>query len=521
VGNGIEPGLASAALASSVSCNPAAPWANFSKSLAFIFCADRTELGLDFSEPDLPQPLLGNPMTQKWTTLVCVSAFALTFGVACLLMGQGRNQPAQADAGPKPAVSAGVTTEAGPQDAKKPEITPDEEDRSPRPPPRSPVLISKWDLPVETKNPNYEQIRAFNVFLDASGRRLVTQSRWETICWDAQTGQALMRLKADKRAVSGKLPNGTATYIDQEICVSPDARVVALIHRDGSQVALHAADSGRLIGTYTPPKNGQIFTDWNHPAFTLGGQYLFLQVCLKFPGRHDRFAFAAISTRTGEGRILDIPDSGKDRYSYTALLPVPGQAALLCDQNNDGRSARVKSIDLSTGKERPITGVEDVCNSTFPQSGIRVSPDGRYLLATGFGTVQVCDWRSGRKFLKVSAGNGWFTADGKRCLILSNSVPAIYRVNRETGQRYTFEGTPFEDSLDLYDIESQKKIASLAMEKYGFGGECQLSVSGDGKFFALATRTTRVGVFDFQAAFDVAPLPSYPLFQETERLRLQ
>src|SRR5207244_4630338 len=132
-----------------------------------------------------------------------------------------------------------------------------------------------------------------------------------------------------------------------------------------------------------------------------------------------------------------------------------------------------------------------------------------WLLAVSNDSPEVCDWRAyqvpvqqGDKSDKFSGyDQGWFTPDGKRFAVIWRSTLTEYTMKGgiTTGRR-------IDDEIQLFDIASQKKIASFTPKRRGLGSLVHaLAMSYDGKSFAVWTGT-EVGVLDFHAAFGVAPL---------------
>jgi WD40 repeat protein len=438
-------------------------------------------------------------------------SFALA-GILALMMGQERKLEAQAGSATAPALATPAAAESKPAEVEaRPNLADagskaearneGEKDRVEPPPPEKPLLIKHWKMPGEPKKDGdrWGDIRVNNLYLDPTGTRLVTQTRLETICWDVPRSKGILTYRPETK-ITQRSAAERDVRIMQEILVSPDARVVAIVNKDGTEVLLRVAETGEVIADYKPMKGGGLWTDDNHPAFTPGSDYLLFATCLKNVAG-DRYVFAAISTRDGKARILDLPSFEKRHYMYTAMAPVPRASGIFFDHSFDfipGTSSHVTFVDLKTGKEAPVaTDFPPI--SSFPETGIRVSPDGRYLLVTS-GQFAVYDWRALKTYVKLPGlSPAWFTPDGRR--IVAHGAPARMML-LPSGQQYTEPA-----DLRLYDIATGQNLGMIKIGALGFGSITSISFSGDGKTFAIADYIGKVAVVDFEQAFQVAPLP--------------
>ena len=129
---------------------------------------------------------------------------------------------------------------------------------------------------------------------------------------------------------------------------------------------------------------------------------------------------------------------------------------------------------------------------------------GKLVLAWEPKALQVCEWRSGKRLLDLTAGNftisrGCFTPDGQRILVTRQATVEKWIIGGADG----FRKEQYPNTVELYDLATKKQLGQYETNEESISG---IGISADGKTLALADRTVVSGV-DFEAAFGVAPLP--------------
>lgn len=438
--------------------------------------------------------------------VVVAAAVALSSGF--LFQAARRLDPAPAPAAPAEAKPA----EARAAEEKKIEAKPapakpaPEQKAAAKPPaaaaksparPGGSAVRHRWEVVrpprLTGKASDYDDYVVRDVVLDPSGDRVLTRTRKEIAYRDARTGTRLQTFPADPKKF---------------FFVSPDARFVASVTKDGKEVTLFRAATGERVGTYRTPRGQERNPEKYTPTFTPGGDFFLFCVREK---KLDRIC--AMSTRNAAVRFLNVKrEWDRDDYEWKVLLPLPREGAFLRQTFHMG----VWRTDLKTGREHKINTVDFEPSLWQDAVGVKVSPDGRYLSARQQSQLKVIDWRSDRSLIKDRStprfDNEWFTPDGKRIAVL-RTTDIIYIVNDE-------QRTPTGGWLQLYDIATGAKLAEFIMDSHGLDGLSALAFHRDGRSFVMADKTCHVAVVDFERAFRVKPLPPAPAPERAESLPL-
>jgi hypothetical protein len=436
-------------------------------------------------------------MNQNWGVLACIGAFGLTFaGGVALIVSQRQDPPPLVPPAPvKPEAPKEEEKEKPPPKVEKKEVV-----NKPTKPTRA-VIIQQWKgtqppAPKGENSPNFEDFFYREIAFDRYGGKLVGYTNREAVCWDAIGGNRLHTFPVASRVVPRKPPNPPDFVIDQQIRITRDGRVVAMIDKNGKSVTLYEASSGTKIGTYKAPKDRSEFTQWRPPEFTPRGDSLVY--CINGGGNRDEIC--AVSASTAAGRKVSLGRAFKEeRFDWIVLIPLLDQSIFIRQWRGD----IVKVLDLNTGQERKLDSVTVKPFSLFENRGIKVSPDRRYLSARSITSIEVVDWQKDQRLMKAGAEtihNEWWTPCGKRLVILKSTNWITYR----GGHRIT----PIGGWLELWDVQKGVKIGDFEQDKVGLMNSVSaIAFTPDGKRFALADRAAGIAVLDFEMAFGVAPLP--------------
>lgn len=451
-------------------------------------------------------------MNQQLSVVVCVIAFGLTFAAGFAFLRTQEAEDPRPQANQKPAPEAVDK----PEPKKEPEAPKQEQEvAKPAPakdPAARPTLISNWTgaaPPAEKgeNEPSYELYYARELSVDWTGARVLTATYLEAICWDSASGLPLQKFKVATRTVPRKPPDKPELHIDQEVRVSPGARTVAMIDKNGKSVTLHDAVSGARLGTFRAPKDRDRYMDHHPPEFSVGGDFLLFSI----KSADNRDQVCSVTAANAQAGVLDLRrPKNESSFMWRVLIGMPRAATLIRHAYSDD----VRVLDLSTAKERVLKSVTVKPFSLFQTRGIKMSPNGRYLSARGIGRVQVVDWQNDRLLMSTSGdiSNEWFTPDGTRLVVGKDTDWIQYR----GGERLT----PIGGWLELWDVERGTKLADFRQDKVGLRqGYVALGFSGDGTKFALGDRKNGVALIDFEKAFGVPPLPPVPAPQEKESWR--
>ncbi|MFL5340091.1 MAG: hypothetical protein ACJ8F7_08060 [Gemmataceae bacterium] len=429
--------------------------------------------------------------TLKWALPVCLGATGSAFLVV-FTYGFQKNDPPPP---PSFAIAPGVINVGGPPPETTPVAAPPADTRPEQPVQHPPAPVStpdkepptpatvkwRWTAFPETSPGKFNSAHIRELTFDPSGRRVVTHAHKEIKVYLAATGKLQHTFTAGKR----------------EPIVSPDGRFIALLGEDMKSMTLYDTATCREITT----SRCELYF-WERPAFTPWSDWLVMNVWRS----HGPCSFWAISTSTGRGQDVDIPDPKRtlDSFHYQALLPVPDSQTFIVDSRSHAETKyRVWAFDLKTGKQTPVTGITiEPWIGPFPR-GLRLSPDGKLLLAWEPKALQVCEWRSGKRLLDLTAGNfnfsrACFTPDGKRLLVTRQATVEKWIIGGADG----FRKEQYPNTVELYELATKKQLGHYETNEESITA---IGISADGKTLALADRTVVTGV-DFEAAFGVAPL---------------
>jgi hypothetical protein len=315
----------------------------------------------------------------KWSVPIFIAVLLLTFvGSYFFMVGRSENQAAESAAPAKPLPEKDQLPSTNEDTPPKPDVEAVEQlDAQTKPttiPQREGLVLKRLTLPDERNadgTPRNKDHVIQSLALDPTGRRLVAASRQTTYCLDIATGQVLQTFSNDSP------PHNTRP---QFIATSPDARFVMLCSADGKEVTLREAATARLIGTYRlddKSRSNQFQFESRLPALTPAGDFLLLGAGTVTPN-----ALHAVSTRTGAGKLVDVPRVDFSKKDYRYLLPVPQASTFFVHAGahfDKANPSNLYAVDFSTGKETPLT-----CLPTHPNLSdnrpLTLSPDGTLLL---------------------------------------------------------------------------------------------------------------------------------------------
>jgi hypothetical protein len=331
-----------------------------------------------------------------------------------------------------------------------------------------------------------------NVYLNPDVTRIITVADKEAICWDTASGKPVQVFPSPMQS--------------RQNYIAPDARTYVELRSDSkATTTVRSTETGQVIGTYLV-KKPSLHGCSEKPGFTPGGDWF---VFCERKGHYDRYysTFHAVSTRTGQGRVLTTKiTTGDEDYSLNHLYlhAVPNEPTLLMyfpDTLGGLVPARVCAFDTRTGSVTGFPAVtakpRDLCNT--PGFGMKLSVDGTKLMSLDlWGDLQVCDARSGRLVGEVKKPrNQWsrldavLTPDGLRLVTLNQPTP---------GHRNWFY---------LHDLATAAELDGFDSIQLGLPENIEakrLDISRDGKTLAVMF-PYKVLLVDFEAAFGTRPLP--------------
>lgn len=439
------------------------------------------------------------------STFIAGGTFVLSFAILLVMMvrkgGQQSAPPKEsmqiaAVSGNSPTAPAGPTAEI-------PEIPP----KAPAPPQARPLVLAQLALPEDKPSQGKEELEEGairDLYFDRTGTKLIAVSDRDTHCLDVATGQSLQVYRTDARSQVAHHPF---------IAVSPDGRFVAVPHEEHKELVLQEADTGKTIAKYRADDRTHLGFTLLPIAFTPGGEFAVTMV------GHDGPAYLAVSTRTGTGRLLAIPDWKGKAELHSFLVPLPAQATLIrggvLKTKGETSSSGIRALNLTTGADRPISGVTVKPETWQGDRPLVASPDGKWLLAKNRDTIQVCDWQVNRLvFDRTREGDVYrgprFTPDGQRFLI-------IWIQDTFQPEKFGTIDKPSADSVMLFDVASGKRLGDFTPPDSKHNQLTAVAMSQDGKTLAVAAGRL-VSVLDFQEAFKIAPLPPVSRPAEPEQL---
>lgn len=432
-------------------------------------------------------------MNQSLGTVAAIGAGALAFAAGFLVLNQNarNNVPATtSEAGP-------ANPDPAPPEPPKP-VAPAVAPPPTKPAPPATPIVKRWHLGGRPWKPDERR----RVYVDPNDFRAVTQTDSEIVCWNLNNGSRLQTFR----------PEGKGMY------VSPDAKVVATVTQDGRRVVMREASTGSLIGTYEPRGGGEILLHEHEPAFTPAGDFLCL--CVKEKTKNAREAIAAVSMRTGVGRIVDLPRDWFDTtgHQWRILMPLPSRNVFLrtlvahpcCVMNlRDGINTRVESLSIGP-------------DSRPGSRSCKLSPDGRYLLARAPSQLRIIDWKADEIVLKHNMPlltDDWFTPDSKR--FLSLRVPP--RPLDSIAPHGWLQLCSFEQIIanDVDRSPRARLLGEFTMDHHELAGVADLAFLRGGKQMLILDRGSSAAIVDFEAAFREPPLPPGPRPTSPESLPLR
>jgi hypothetical protein len=371
-------------------------------------------------------------------------------------------------------------------------------------PPR-PLVVREICAPIGTHTKPEDWGKAqehlfLHVYLSPDLTRVVTVADKEAICWDGASGKQLRVFPSTMQA--------------RQNYIAPDARTYVELRNDArATTTVRSIETGQVIGTYAL-KKPSLHGCSEKPGFTPGGDWF---VFCERTGHYDRYysTFHAVSTRTGQGRVLTTKiTTGDEDYNLNHLYMhvIPNAPTLLVyfpDTLGGLAPARVCAFDTRTGS---LTGFpamtvkpRDLCNT--PGFGLKLSLDGKKLLGVDFwGDLQVCDTRTGRLVCELKKPKQqWnrldavLTPDGQRVVTLNQP---------NAGNRSWFY---------LYDLATGTQLGGFDSTQLGLAENIEvrrLEISRDGKILAVMC-PHKVLFVDFEAAFETSPLPPVAVGAET------
>jgi hypothetical protein len=225
----------------------------------------------------------------------------------------------------------------------------------------------------------------------------------------------------------------------------------------------------------------------------------------------------AIDSHTAAAKPLKLPAKGDLRVHFEQLEPVPGGTKLLLNgtiTRTKDFSTKVIEYNPQTQKQADVTALTFKPWTLIPNRGMRTSNRGWYLAAYDHQSAVVIDRISDKPLFEVkvnqtSFSDPAFTPDGTRVAFLRH--PHYYVMHPDRPDEYP------PDTVDLFDVKTGRKLGSLDVLAAGFAKTLtSVEFGHDGKTLAV-TSGTKVAVFDFEAAFGLAPLPPKPLPTEAEK----
>jgi hypothetical protein len=216
------------------------------------------------------------------------------------------------------------------------------------------------------------------------------------------------------------------------------------------------------------------------------------------------------STQTGAGKALSLPGYTARNDTAVAFLYAPEQAALLVCHflQNDAKAnpAGLGVLDLSSGRETPLTAITVPPSCWDRDLPMKLSPDGRRLVVKGReGKLQVCDWRANGRLLSHEAAGEYqdpgFTLDGQYLLACWHNV-----LHGTANGVFFPQYTP--STIQLFDLAQGERVGMFTPQENDFPhAPTAVAVSPDGKTMALAAQRV-VGTIDFEGAFGIQPRPA-------------
>ena len=324
--------------------------------------------------------------------------------------------------------------------------------------------------------------------------RLLTASFADTtVVIEADVGTEVERLDG----MGGTVRRAHFTGADSMLAVSDDHLAVWRLgrtRRAGTTLSAPTGDAPRVLvgGEIVTTADGRLAA-WNSPTDG-GGTVVFDlvrgRVLTKLPWRAASLAFSPDGTRLVIGQqtwSIDgdlqadlAPPVGDSPFESGFVLD--GNALLRAHHDFEGEhiTVDVTVVDLATGAP-----VEFLTGRTDDIVDVVLTPDGRFVVAHGDGTIDVVDGATGQTLAVVETGS----AQPLSLLALSGDGRRLAVAPAGGGE------------VTIWDIEAQAAINTI-----GAGQAMAIALDGDGTLLSTGRRDGQVVLWDVASGIEIAEL---------------
>jgi len=323
-------------------------------------------------------------------------------------------------------------------------------------------------------------------FVDG-GKLLVTAGNDQAIrLWDVKTGAEVRVMQPPPVKMSALadmgIPRQSSFF---RIDVAADgSRAVSMDYHDG-KMRLWDLKTGKLIREHKV----QIRPQLDLPEF---------QQCVLSP---DGKQLALLCGEANEKTNLRIVDAATGKPMYA---PIVGKWAQIMSAvySPDGKTiawsalvndkAAIRLFDAATGKERASSEFDE----TLFMNCCTFTPDNMTLICGGMDGLRLIDAQSGKIRKRVTTRNHPLAMavhpGGKQAIVMSAEAGRLSVVDLETGKI-------------LRRVPGRRSSIGVAAQDNGTGIPSMLSITPDGKIFAVAGDDAAVRLYDFASSKEISP----------------